>query len=127
MVQKDQWDTYWGAKKIFFLIRGDEAAMAMAAAPVETCQFVAQRSPWGRLGSVLYTCNRLQRMRERFRQYIDISTGPQPDIGPEPKSPKFWIQSSLESPKNWRMRSRGLPYPRPIPEGVREPICPRKK
>ena len=99
----------------------------MAGASVESYQFVALRSPRGRLGSVLYTCKRLRRMRGRFHRYIHISTGPQPDIGPEPKSPKFWIQSSLESPKNWRMRSRGLPYPRPIPEGVREPICPRKK
>ena len=41
--------------------------------------------------------------------------------------PRFWIQSSLESPKHRRMRRRRPPDPRPIPEGVREPICPRKK
>ena len=99
----------------------------MAAASMESCRFAARRSPWGRLGSVLYTCNRLQRMRERFRQYIHISTGPQPDIGPEPKSPKFWIQSSLGSSKNGRMRRRRLPDLRAIPEGVREPIYIRKK
>ena len=58
-----------GAEKGLFLIRGDEAAMAMAAAPVETCQFVVLRSPWGRLGSVLYTCNRLRRVRRRFKQF----------------------------------------------------------
>ena len=51
----------------------------------------------------------------------------QPAIGPEPKSPKFWIQSSLESPENRRMRRRRLPDTRPIPEGVREPIYIRKK
>ena len=27
MVQRDQWDTYWGPKKDFFLIRADEAAI----------------------------------------------------------------------------------------------------
>ena len=27
MVQRDQWYTYWGPKKEFFYIRGDEAAM----------------------------------------------------------------------------------------------------
>ena len=115
-----------GGENLIFLIC-DIDRPAMTAAPVETCQFVVRRSSWGRLGSVLYTCNRLQRMRGRFRQYIHISTGPQPDIGPEPKSPKFWIQSSLGNPKHRCMRSRGPPDLRPIPEGVREPICIRKK
>ena len=41
--------------------------------------------------------------------------------------PKFWIQSSLASPKRWRMRRRRLPDPRPTPEGVRAPIYIRKK
>ena len=41
--------------------------------------------------------------------------------------PKISIQSSLESPKHCRMRRKRLPDPRPIPESVREPICPRKK
>ncbi len=51
----------------------------------------------------------------------------QPAIGPEPKSPKFWIQSSLGSTKHVRLRCRRLPDPRPIPERVREPIYIRKK
>ena len=86
-----------GGEIFFFLIREiDDAAMAGASA--ESCRFVGLRSPRGRLGAVLYTCKRLRRMRGRFHRYIHISTGPQPDIGPEPKSPKFWIQSSLESP-----------------------------
>jgi hypothetical protein len=41
--------------------------------------------------------------------------------------PQISIQSSLESPKHRRMRSRRLPDPRPIQEGVREPIYIRKK
>ena len=43
------------------------------------------------------------------------------------KMPKFWIQSSLESPKHGRMRRWRSPDPRPIPERVREPIYRRKK
>ena len=43
------------------------------------------------------------------------------------KMPRFSIQSSLESLKHRRMRRRRLPDPRPIPEGVREPIYIRKK
>ena len=43
------------------------------------------------------------------------------------KSPRFGIQSSLGSPKNRRMRSRGPPDLRPIPEGVCEPIYIPKK
>ena len=70
----------------------------MTAASVESCQFVVLRSPRGRLGSELYMGSRLRRMHRCFHRWIHISTGPQPDIGPEPKPPKFWIQSSLESP-----------------------------
>ena len=57
-----------GRKKIIFLIR-DIDRPAMAAAPVESCQYVVLRSPWGRLGSVLYTCKRLCRMRRRFNHF----------------------------------------------------------
>ena len=45
----------------------------MAAAAVESCQSLRNRSPWGRLGSVLYTCNRLRRMRRRFNHFWSIS------------------------------------------------------
>ena len=76
---------------------------------------------------VLDVCKRLRRMRGRFHWYIYIWQFSQPAIGPEPKSLKFWIQSSLESPKHRRMRPRRLPDPRPIPEGVHEPICIHKK
>ena len=44
MVQRDQWDKYWGAKKLIFLIREIDDA-AMAGASVETCQSVVLRSP----------------------------------------------------------------------------------
>ena len=45
----------------------------MAAAPVESCQSVALRSPWGRLWSVLYTNKRLHRTRRRF-QHISANS-----------------------------------------------------
>ena len=96
-----------GVENGFFLIRASDDDATMAAAPVESCQSVALRSPWGRLGSVLYTCNRLRRLRGRFDQWIHISTGPQPEIGLEHKSDNFSIQSSLGSPENRRMRPRG--------------------
>ena len=115
-----------GAEKINLLIR-DIDDPAMTAAPVESCQFVVLRSPWRRLGSALYTCNRLRRMRERFHRWIPMRTGAQQCADNYHDSPKFSIQSSLESPKRCRMRCRRLPDPRPIPEGVREPICIRKK
>ena len=100
---------------------------AMAAAPVKSCQFVVLRSPGGRSGSGLYTCNRLQRMRGRFHRWIHVRTGAQLPTGLHHDPPKFSIQSSLGSTKHRRMLSRGPPDPRPIPEGVREPIYPRKK
>ena len=52
MVQRDQWDTYGGAKKLIFLIREIDDGI-MVGAPAESCQFVVLRSPWGRLGSLL--------------------------------------------------------------------------
>ena len=83
----------------------------MAGVSVESYHIVVLRSPRGRLGSVLYTCNRLQRMRGRFHRWIHISTGPQPDIGLEHKSDNFSIQSSLESTKH---RACGVgDYPTP--------------
>ena len=60
-----------GRKKIIFLFR-DIDRPAMAAAPVESCQYVVLRSPWGRLGSVLYTCKRLHRTRGGFHRWIHI-------------------------------------------------------
>ena len=88
----------------------------MAAAPVESCQYVVLRSPWGRLGAVLYTCKRLRRVRGRFHRWIQIKTGPKQFADNYHDPPKFWIQSSLESPKHGRMRRRRPPDPRPIPE-----------
>ena len=73
MVQRDQLYTYWGRKNLFFLIRAFDNDATMAAAPVESCQSVALRSPWGRLGSVLYTCKRLHRTRRRF-QHISANS-----------------------------------------------------
>ena len=99
----------------------------MAGASVESCRFVVPEVSWGRLGSEIDMGSRLRRMRGRFDQWIHIKTGPQQcaDLCHDPT--KFWIQSSLESTKNRRMRRKRLPDPRPIPEAVREPICIRKK
>jgi hypothetical protein len=71
MVRRDQWDTYWGPKKIIFLIR-DIDDPAMTGASVESCQFVVLRSPWGRLGSIVYTCKRLRRVSGRFPLEIHL-------------------------------------------------------
>ena len=62
----------WGRKKNF-LIRAIDDDATMAAAPVESCQSVALRSPWGRIGSVLYTNKRLHRTRRRF-QHISANS-----------------------------------------------------
>ena len=98
-----------------------------AAEVVKSCPFAALRCPWGRLGSVLDVHKRRQRMRGRFHRWMQISTGPQQSADQYHDPPKFWIQSSLESPKNRRTRRRRPPDPRPVPEGVREPIYIRKK
>ena len=115
-----------GQRKILFLIREIDDA-AMAGASMESCQFVVLRSPRGRLGSELDMGSRLRRMRGRFHRYRHISTGAQQCAELYHDPPKFWIQSSLASTENRRMRSRRLPDPRLVPEGVREQICHRKK
>ena len=99
----------------------------MTAASMESCRFAARRSPRGRFWSVVDVRKRLQRVRDPFHQSIHISAGPQQCADKYHDPPKFSIQSSLESTERSRMRSRGPPDLRPIPEGVREPICIRKK
>ena len=49
MVQRDQWDTSWGPKKLIFLIREIDDA-TMTAASMEFCRFVVLRSLGGRSG-----------------------------------------------------------------------------
>ena len=71
LVQRDQWDTSWGPKKLIFLIREIDDA-TMAGASMESCRFVVLRSPRGRLWSVKYMCNRLRRMRGRFPPEIHL-------------------------------------------------------
>ena len=71
MVHRQQWDTSWGAKKFNFVIRDIDDA-TRAGASVESCRFVAPRSPRGRFWSVLDVRNRLHRMRGRFPLQIHL-------------------------------------------------------
>jgi len=98
--------------------------MAMAAAPVESCQSLPNRSPGGRIGSVLYTCKRLRRIRRRF-QHISANSL----ISAAHKTMNYLAMASraLGGPKRRRMRRRRLPTTRPTPRDLQEPICPRKK
>jgi hypothetical protein len=127
LVQRDQWDTYRGPKKVISCFAVRRGRGHRAAAPVESCQSLPKRSPWGRLGSALYTCNRLHRLRRRFKHFWPISlSSPRGFSNIRP----ILLPGPSESPRllqRWRMRRRQLPDPRPIPEGVREPIYIRKK
>ena len=125
MVQRYQWDTYRGPKKVIFLICDIDDA-AMAGASVESCRFVVLRCPGGRLGWY-NTCAIAYAAYAAASRVRYISHGPLRYTSIGHDLPKFWIQSSLESPKHCRMRRKRLPDLRPIPEGVREPICIRKK
>ena len=89
-------------------------------------RFAARRSPRGRLGSVLDVRNCLRRVSGCFRQ-CTYQYRSSPLCGAIVQVSQVLDPSSLGSPKNRRMRRRRLPDPRPIPEGAREPICPRKK
>ena len=84
---------FLGAEKAFFLIRGRRSAVAVAAAAVESCQSVALRSPWGQFGSILYTCNRLHRIRCRFKHFWPISLSR--PLG----SAIFWPRFAFRAPR----------------------------
>ena len=114
-----------GAEKLIFLIREIDDP-TRAAAPVEFCQFVVLRSPRGRL-RWYNTCAIAYAAYAAASRVRYISHGPLRYTSIGHDLPKFWIQSSLESPKHCRMRRKRLPDPRPIPEGVHEPICIHKK
>ena len=62
-----------GRKRNFFNSRCRGGRGHRAAAPVESCQSLPKRCPWGRLGSVLDTCTRLHRIRRRFNHFWSIS------------------------------------------------------
>ena len=62
-----------GQKRNFFNSRPTMGPWSVAAAPVESCQSLPNRSPWGRLGSVLDTRERLRRMRRRLKHFWSIS------------------------------------------------------
>ena len=126
MAQREQWDTYWEPKKLIFLIR-DIDGPTRAAAPVKICQFVVL----GFLGSRFWVGKiHVQSPTPYARALPPVHTykqGPLRSIALDRDLPKISIQSSLESTKRCRMRRRRLSDTRPIPEGVREPICIRKK
>ena len=74
LVQRDRKDRALGAKNGDFLIRGRGARHGRWRRRAESCQSPPeQSSPWGRLGSVLYTCKRLRRMCRRFEHFWPIS------------------------------------------------------
>ena len=54
------------------IVMFDDRGGMRVAKPVEPGRFVVQRSPWGRLGSVLVVGNRLRRMRRRFQLQIHL-------------------------------------------------------
>ena len=96
----------------------------MAAAPVESCQSVVLGSPWGRSGSVLYTCKRLHRTRRRFQH---ISANSLTTARPKTMNDLAMASKLSEGPKKRRMRSRRLPDHQTYPRGSPGPIYIRKK
>ena len=85
----------------------------MAAVPMESCQSLSNRSPWGRLGSVLYTCKRLRRIRHRFQH---ISANSLTSAAHKTMNSLARLPKLSEGPKNRRMRYSRLPTIRPTPE-----------
>ena len=95
----------------------------MTAAPAESCPSVAQRSPWGRLGSY-YTWLVAYAACARARGIIDQFSHHCSSFSHELLGNGF---QSSRLPHRRRMRCRRLPTTRPTPRDRQEPICPRKK
>ena len=96
----------------------------MAAAPVESCRFVARRSPWGRFGSAVVACKRLHRKRRSLQHILANSLSRQRSFT------KFRADLGSETSRllhRWHKRCRRLPNTRPTPRALQEPIYPRKK
>ena len=113
-----------GRKRNFVNSRRRGGRGHRAAAPAESCQSLSKRCPWGRLGSVRYTCNRLHRTRRRFQH---ISANSLISAGHKTMNYLAMASRALGAPKGRRMRYRRLPTNGPTPRGLQEPIYPRKK
>ena len=88
------------------------------------------RGPGGSQGSLRVGTRHGQSAIPHARPLPSVHTykqGPLRSIALDHDLPKISIQSSLGSTKHRRMRRKRLSDPRPIPERVRGPICPRKK
>ena len=124
MVQRDQWDKYWGAKKLISKFAAPGPTTPKAAAPAESSQSPPKRCPWGRIGSVLYTNKRLHRTRRRLQHILANSLSRQRSFS------KFRAGLGSETSRllhRWRKRCRRLPTTRSTPRDLQEPICPRRK
>ena len=93
-------------------------------------EILSNRGPEVSLGAPRVATRRAQAPTPHARRLPSVHTYKQGPLRSTPLDhdlPKFSIQSSLGSPENRRIRRRRLPDPRPIPEGVREPIYIHKK
>ena len=99
----------------------------MAAPPAESCQSLPKRSPWGRLGSVLYTCKRLHRIRRRFNHFGRFLSAARRGIATFGQGLLPKPSETTRLPHRWRMRYRRLPTTRTTSRDLQEPTCIRKK
>ena len=117
-----------GAEKGTFLIRGDEAAMdhggracGILSIPAEEVSLGSPRVGTVHVQSPTPPTPPLQAFLADFSQQpAGVFSNIRPILLPGPSESPRLLQ-------RWRVRRRQLPDPRPIPEGVREPICIRKK
>ena len=123
MVQRDQWDTYWGPKKIIFLIRDIDGPTMTAS-----CRFAARRSPGGRFWSVVDVGKRLHRTRGGFHRCIHISkvlcalwlwTMIPQSFG----SRALWRAPSTDTDGVVRRPAGGLVWPNGVPTWRRQHQC----
>ena len=122
MVQREQWDTYWGPKKLIFLIREIDDA-AMAGASVESCRFVVLRSLGGRSGSALDVGKRRHRLRGRFHRWPTLSASHRAGA----QVPQVWDPELSGEPQALAYAAQATTRPQTYPEGSpRADIHPKK-
>ena len=127
MVQRDQWDTYWGPKRKFFNSRPRAPYCLWRPRlwnPVNPCQTGLPGVAQGRYYTRASAYTACAAASSNFGRFLSADHSALAVIAQGLLSEP---SGSSRLPHRWRMRCRRLPTTRPSPRGLQEPIYPRKK
>ena len=128
MVQRDQWDTYWGPKKAFFFNRHRRWPWSTGRPrrwnPVNPRRRGVPGVAWGRYYTRASAYVAYAAASSIFGRFLSAARRAIAAFFPLLLP---GLSESTRLPHRRRMRYRRLPTTRPTSRGLREPVCPRKK